>query len=128
VNTRTFTDPTPLEPAGGVITPAGSQAAGTGNKAAAAINERRDSIARGMHSAASTLRARASWLPGRLKVARAAHVTANAMDHAANYLHDQDVRGMMADVRQVARRHPGATLLTAAAIGFLIARSISRRI
>lgn len=87
----------------------------------------RDMLARRIQSAASTLRSRASWLPGRYKVARAAHTTADVMESAADYVREQDVRGMMADARQIARRHPGATLLTAAALGFLIVRSLSRR-
>lgn len=97
------------------------------SKVADAVEGSRDVIARRIHSAASTLHSRANWLPRRYKVARAAHATANAMDSAADYLRDQDVRAMMSNVRQVARRHPGATLLTAAAVGFLIARSLRRR-
>jgi hypothetical protein len=77
-------------------------------------------------SAASTLHEKADSLPGGPKVARAAHTAADAMQKTADYLQDQDWRSMLSDLRQVARRNPGATLLTAAAIGFLLARSMSR--
>jgi hypothetical protein len=116
LSTPTYSNPTFAEHTG--------EAAG---KAAAAVDGGRDMIARRIHSAASTLHSRANWLPRRYKVARAAHATANAMESAADYLRDQDVRAMVSDVRQVARRHPGAALLTAAAVGFLIARSLRRR-
>ena len=33
---------------------------------------------------------------------------------------------MLSDVRDVVKKHPGATLLTAAAVGFLLARAFSR--
>lgn len=77
-------------------------------------------------SAASTLHEKADRLPGGEKVARAAHSTADVLERTAQYLEDQDWRAMLADLRQVAKRHPGATLITAAALGFLLARSLSR--
>ena len=124
MSTTTYTEPALAEATGDGLSTPGSRISG---KAAAAIDGGRDMIARHIHSAASTLRTRANWLPRRYRVASAAHTAADAMDSAADYLRYQDVRGMMSDVRQVARRHPGATLLTAAALGFLIARSLSRR-
>ncbi len=78
-------------------------------------------------SAASVLHEKADRLPGGEKVARAAHGAADAMQSAVVYLQDQDWRSMLADLRQAARRNPGVTLLTAAAVGFLLARSLSRR-
>lgn len=76
--------------------------------------------------AASTLHEKADRLPGGEKVARAAHSTADVMQNAAAYLEELNWREMLADLRQIAKRHPGATLLTAAALGFLLARSLSR--
>jgi hypothetical protein len=97
-----------------------------GEKAAAAIDDRRDAFARGLASAASTLHATADELPGGEKVARAAHTAARAMETAAGYVRYQDLRGVVSDVRQIAKRNPGVTVLTAVAVGFLLARSFSR--
>jgi len=103
-----------------------SRAAEIGQRAAAAIDSKRESVARGMDSAAESLHGRADRLPGGEKVAGAAHTAADAVERAADYVRDQDVSAMLADVRDAVTRHPGAALLTAAAVGFLIARSISR--
>ena len=77
-------------------------------------------------SAASTLHEKADSLPGGHKVASAAHNTADALQSTADYLQDQDWRGMLTDLRRLMKQHPGATLLGAAALGFLLARGMSR--
>ncbi len=87
-----------------------------GQKAAAAID-----------SAASSLRAKADSLGGGEKVASAARIAANALEKTAGYVRERDVKAALSDARQIATRHPGATLLTAAALGFLLARAFSRR-
>jgi hypothetical protein len=102
-----------------------TRAAEIGQKAADAIDDRRDTLATGMESAASALHARAESLPGGEKVARAAHAAAQSLEDASDYVRDQDLRGMLADVQQLVKRHPGAVLLTAVAAGFLLARSLS---
>ena len=91
-----------------------------------ASGDRRETIARGMDSAASSLHANADGLPGGEKVARAAHTTADAMEKAADYVRDEDMEAMLEDVQQLVKRHPGATLLAAAAAGYLLARVFSR--
>jgi hypothetical protein len=75
-------------------------------------------------SAAESLHENAERLPGGEKVARAAHTTAAAVEKAADYVRDQDLSDMLADFRQAITRHPGAALLAAAALGFVIARSL----
>lgn len=77
-------------------------------------------------SAASTLHEKADQLPGGDTVARAAHSTADAMQWAADYLEGKGLREMADDLWQIAKRHPGATLLTALALGFVLARSLPR--
>ncbi|HEU4592366.1 MAG TPA: hypothetical protein VFS13_15770 [Steroidobacteraceae bacterium] len=126
------TTPTTLDPGSsfhngdGSATPT-SRAAQIGRKAADAIDAKRESVARGLDTAASALQARAESLPGGEKVARAARTTADAMGRAAGYVREQDVRAMLVDLRQAANRHPGAVLLAAAALGFMLARSLARR-
>ena len=89
--------------------------------------DRRETLARGMDSAASSLHSRADNLPGGEKVARAAHATAEGIEKAADYVRDEDLDAMLDDVQQLVKRHPGATLLAAAAAGFLLARVFSRQ-
>jgi hypothetical protein len=48
------------------------------------------------------------------------------MEAAAEFVRDHDVETMIDDARQLVRRRPGATLLAAAALGFVLARAFSR--
>lgn len=102
------------------------KAAEMGQKVADTIDQNRGAAASGMESAASMLRERADTLPGGEKVANAAHATANAVGAAADYVRENDLKTMMADVQQLVKNNPGPALLTAAALGFLIARTFSR--
>ena len=78
-------------------------------------------------SAGASLHDAADHLPGEKSVASAAHSTVAALQSTANYRQDMDWRGMLADLRLLLKRHPGATLLTACAVGFLLARGLARR-
>lgn len=102
------------------------KAAEVGQKVADTIDENRGAAASGLESAAGTLRDRADTLPGGERVANAAHATANAVGVAADYVRDNDFKAMVADVQTLVKNNPGASLLTAAALGFLIARTFSR--
>jgi ElaB/YqjD/DUF883 family membrane-anchored ribosome-binding protein len=102
------------------------KAAETGQKVVDKIDENRGAAASGLESAASALRERADTLPGGEKVANAAHKTADAVGVAADYVRENDLKAMMADVQRLVRNNPGPALLTAAALGFLIARTFSR--
>lgn len=97
-----------------------------GQQVADKIDENRGAAASKLDSAASTLRERADTLPGGEKVASAAHATANAVGAAADYVRENDLKSMMTDVQTLVRNNPGPALLTAAALGFLIARTFSR--
>ena len=97
-----------------------------GQKVASAIDSKRDALAVGIDSAASTLRERADSLPGGERVANAAYTAADAMETAAGYLADRDIKDILSDAQQIVKKHPGATLLTAVAVGFLLARAFSR--
>ena len=102
------------------------KAAEMGQKVADKIDENRGAAASGLETAATALRERADTLPGGEKVANAAHATANAVGVAADYVRDTDLKAMMADVQQLVKNNPGPALLTAAALGFLLARTFSR--
>jgi hypothetical protein len=98
-----------------------------GQQAIDVVDDKRDAVARGIDSAASALREKAERLPGGPKVARAAHTTADAMQTTAGYVREHDLKGVFSDIRQIVKKHPGATLLTVTALGFMLARSLSRR-
>ena len=102
------------------------KAAEMGQKVADTIDENRGAAASGLESAAGALRERADTLPGGEKVANAAHATANAVGVAADYVRDNDLKAMMADVQKLVKNNPAVSLLTAAALGFLIARTFTR--
>ena len=126
MQTPTFTKtPFPLEDGDG-LSQGASRAAEIGERAAAAFDDKRDAVARTLDAAASSLHARVESLPGGPNVARAAQSTADAMEMAADYVRDQDLKGMLSDIARVAKRHPGATLLAATALGFLVVRAIGR--
>jgi hypothetical protein len=116
MQTPTFT-PTPNDP---------EMPMQSGDGASAALDEKREALARGLDAAAAALEARIDSLPGGPKVARAAQSAAQAMEVAADYVREQDFEDMVSDVQEIAKRHPGASLLTAAALGFLLARVIAR--
>ena len=126
MQTPTFTKtPLPLEGGDG-ISQGASRAAEIGERAAAAFDDKRDAVARAIDAAASALHARVESLPGGPDVARAAQSTADTMEKAADYVRDQDLRGMFSDIARIAKRYPGATLLAATALGFLAIRAIGR--
>jgi len=126
MQTPTFTKtPLPLEGGDG-ISQGASRAAEIGERAAAALDDKRDAVARAIDAAASALHARVESLPGGPDVARAAQSTADTMEKAADYVRDQDLKGMLSDITQIAKRHPGATLLVATALGFMAVRAMGR--
>jgi hypothetical protein len=126
VQTSNFGEPQSALQNGDGASRARSQASQIGQRAAAAIDEKLASVARDMDSAASTLHDQAETLPGGERVVNAAHTTADAMEAAAEFVRDHDVETMIDDARQLVRRRPGATLLVAAALGFVLARAFSR--
>ena len=94
--------------------------------AASAIDEGRSKAAEGLDSAADTLKDKVRNLPGGERVSEFAHVAADRLGKAADYVRDNDVRRMMSDVESVVAKNPGPSLLIAAAFGFLIGRAITR--
>jgi hypothetical protein len=97
-----------------------------GQMAADKVDQGRAAAADGLDSAASALHERADNLPGGEKVASAAHTAANALGSTAEYVRTNDLKSMMRDLQQVVKNHPGPALLTAAVLGFLLARTFSR--
>lgn len=102
------------------------KAAEMGQRVADTIDENRGAAASGLESAAGALRDKADKFPGGEKIAHAAHATADAVHGAADYVRETDVKAMLTDVQTLVKNNPGVALLSAAALGFLIARTFSR--
>jgi ElaB/YqjD/DUF883 family membrane-anchored ribosome-binding protein len=79
-----------------------------------------DTVAEKLQGAASKLHNEADRLPGGQKVADFARTAGDKMGSAASYLREHDAKDMLGDLDRVVRRHPGPSLLCAAALGFLI--------
>jgi ElaB/YqjD/DUF883 family membrane-anchored ribosome-binding protein len=105
-------------------TPTG--ASGLGQATAEKIDEKRSTAAGGLDSAASALHQKADKLPGGESVKSAAHTAADALSSTADYVRENDLKSMLTDVQQIVKNNPGPALLTAAVLGFLVARSLSR--
>lgn len=126
MQTPTSNGPSASMADGDALSQAKASTAEFGQKAADTIDENRDAAARGIDSAASSLHAKADSLPGGQKVTGAAHKAADAMETAAGYVRENDLKSMYADVQKIVKDNPGPALLTAAALGFLLARTFSR--
>jgi ElaB/YqjD/DUF883 family membrane-anchored ribosome-binding protein len=97
-----------------------------GRAAAEKIDENRSAAAGGLDSAASALHQKADKLPGGESVKGAAHTAADALSSTADYVRENDLKSMLADVQKLVKNNPGPALLTAAVLGFLVARTFSR--
>jgi len=103
-----------------------TRASGLGQMVEEKIDHGRRAAADGLDSAATALHEKADNLPGGEKVASAAHTAAKGLGSTADYIRTSNLKGMMEDLQQVVKNNPGASLLTAAALGFLVARAFSR--
>ncbi|HXW85176.1 MAG TPA: hypothetical protein VEJ86_12265 [Candidatus Binataceae bacterium] len=96
------------------------------DQAAAKEEQIRATTAGGLDSAASSLHEKAEGFSGSPRVASAAHSAAEALESSADYIRENDLRHMMADLMEVVKNNPGPALLGAAAVGFLVGRAFSR--
>jgi ElaB/YqjD/DUF883 family membrane-anchored ribosome-binding protein len=87
------------------------------------IDENRGPAADKLQGVASSLHEKAESLPGGEKVASIAHSAADKMEATAEYVREHDVQDMMADLENFVRRHPGQSLVAAAAVGFFLGRA-----
>jgi hypothetical protein len=125
-NANSPNGPAPTDSTSSVASQAKVKASGLGQAAADKINENRGAAAGGLDSAASAIHEKADSLPGGERVANAAHTAADALGSTADYLRENDLKGMVADVQRLVKNNPGPALLTAAVLGFLVARTFSR--
>ena len=90
-----------------------------GNK----IDENRQAAAGGLQKAAVALHEKAENIPGVETVSCLAHDAADKLTATADYVRDNNLNKMMADVEAVVKNNPGPSLLAAAVIGFLAGRA-----
>lgn len=106
---------------------AGQKANEVARAAADEVSSQRGNAASGLESAASTLHSKADRLPGGEKVSKFAHSAADKLSSTADYVRDADMARIRGDVERVVRNNPGPSLLAAAVVGFLVARTLSHR-
>jgi ElaB/YqjD/DUF883 family membrane-anchored ribosome-binding protein len=101
------------------------KAAELGQSAADTLDSQRSTAASGLSSAAETIHARADQLPGGDTVSGLAHSAADTLTSTADYVRQNDLQSMLADVEQVVKKNPGPSLLAAAFVGFLVGRAFT---
>lgn len=89
-------------------------------KASDAFRTGRVATADSLDSAAAGLNA------GGDRVADLAHSTADSLRASAKYVRKHDSRDMVGDIESLVKAHPGKALLSAAVLGFLAGRALSR--
>jgi ElaB/YqjD/DUF883 family membrane-anchored ribosome-binding protein len=102
-----------------------ARAADLGRKATDTADQARTTAAAGLGAAAGAIADNAD--KGANRARRAAHRTADALSSGADYIRDTSVRDMMDDATEMVKNNPGAALLGAVAIGFLVGRAFSSR-
>jgi hypothetical protein len=110
--------------------PIQSEYAGTasslGNSGGRLLERGRNVVADKIAAAAWSLEGRAEQLPGGERVARFAHGAADSLTCAADYIREHDANGMLEDVKLIVKNNPVPALVGAAALGFLLAKALSR--
>jgi len=94
--------------------------------AADRLDDTRATTADGLDSAASALHKGADRLPGGETVTELAHSAAERLKTTADYVRQNDLNRMKADVETLVKNNPGPSLLVAAAFGFLVGRAVVR--
>jgi len=91
-----------------------------GRSAGKRLDEARGEVGGALHATASSVRN--TGRKGSETIETLAAGAADRLDATASYVEDHDLRGM---VRGFGRRHPGASLVAAAAVGFLAGSFVS---
>ena len=90
-----------------------------------AVSSKRETVANAIDHAATRLHDKADSMNGG-RIAGLADRTASALDSTGRYLREMESRDVLVDLGEIAKRHPGKSLLAAIAVGFLVGRSLSR--
>jgi len=98
-----------------------------GRTAVNTADENRATAARKLDTVASTIREKADSLGVGETVGAYARSAADSLSSTADYVRENNVSRMMADLERVVKNNPGPSLLAAAAVGFLVGRAFSSR-
>jgi ElaB/YqjD/DUF883 family membrane-anchored ribosome-binding protein len=109
------------------VSSAAAQVNELGRTVAEKMGETRDTAADAMHQASESLHHTARNLPGGDRVAGMAHTAADQLDSAAGYIAEHDAQEMLAEAGSWLKRHPGKSVVIAAALGFVVGRSFRGR-
>jgi ElaB/YqjD/DUF883 family membrane-anchored ribosome-binding protein len=80
------------------------------------IDSQREPVASTLNKTASALHEQGE------NVASLAHASADKLETTADYLRQHDLKAMMSDVQDLAKRYPGQCLAAAVGVGFLLGR------
>lgn len=109
-----------------ITSKAKDQASRWTDAASETVGQQRQNVSNGLDRAASTLHQNADRIPGGPRAVHAAHRVADGMESTASYLREHDITDMRDDLMNVCKRHPVQALISAAAFGFLLGRSVRR--
>jgi hypothetical protein len=98
-----------------------------GRTAVNTADENRATAARKLDTVASTLRQKADSLGVGETVGAYARSAADSLSSTADYVRENDVSRMMADLERLVKNNPGPSLVAAAVVGFLVGRAFSSR-
>jgi ElaB/YqjD/DUF883 family membrane-anchored ribosome-binding protein len=103
--------------------------AGLGRKAVDSIESSRQPAANALASTASSLHSGGDQISSAARTAGdqlsgVAHSTADKLQATADYVRQTDLKTMGSDITNYVKQYPGAALAVAAALGFLLARSM----
>ena len=116
-----MSDRNPLEPS------LKNSAESVAERASSRASDIKESVSDMARTAASAVRDRADQLPGGQKVQQFAQAAAERLGTTADYVRSHDGKRMLADVQRVVKSNPGPALAIAAALGFVIGRTFTRR-
>jgi hypothetical protein len=100
----------------GKVSDAKEKVADFRRKAVDQIDSRREPVANTLDTTASALHQQGE------NAADVAHATANKLESTADYLREHDVKAIMGDVKDIAKRYPGQCLAAAVLVGFFVGR------
>lgn len=89
-----------------------------GRRAVESVDNSRESAASALETTASTLHT------GGERISVATHSAAQKIQASADYIRQADLKSMGQKVTSLVKRYPGRSLAIAAALGFLVARSL----
>lgn len=87
-----------------------------GRKTVDQIDSQREPVATTLNKTAYALHQQGE------NAASVAHKTADKLESTADYLREHDMKAMMGDVKDLAKRYPGQCLAAAVGVGFLLGR------